>query len=657
MNVQPQNQSIDLAREAAFALGAVVVRPATREVVAGEATDFLEPRVMQVLVVLAHRRGEVVSRDELILSCWGGRAVGDDAINRCIARIRRLAESHGGFSLETIPRVGYRLNETAPNETASAAAAPPDIARPDTGRFLMRHRGLLAGALMLAAGLVVGLAFLVLPAGKAPQKAARLPSNLTIAVLPFTPLYADPGGQRLGDSIASRIADMLVGTAFEVVSPARALQYRGSAKASAAQALKADFLIDGDIRREGDILRVAVRIIDGRSNTTVIAGTFERPVAEADSLPDEIVIKMSCLSVIPRRSTGWDTRVIAAFFRATYLSGVRNDFVGAHEVAEEAARIAPNDAFAQALHGLMAAYLAAVLPPERKLAMIAEARAAADQAIHLDPGYGDSQAVLGLIAPAFDWGTRENHFRQGQSADAQAAEIKLIDLLQNAGRFRESGPLADNLMTQGRSQIYALISVINARLWQSEPVRALIKGPGERTRYWTIPWFAAKLFEETFQGTAGDAEVMMREPGMRSLLDQDGRPTFSRIALALHYRRPADIKAAADDCARPDGLGPEAKRTCFIALVVLGQLDEAFRLADHFYPDQRGAMQEAREMRPGFVIPPAYLSVPQTAPLRADPRFYDVALRIGLLSYWKASHHPPDFCATEKAPVCALLQS
>ena len=69
------------------------VRPATREVAADGAPEALEPRVMQVLVALARRRGEVVSRDELILSCWGGRAVGDDAINRCIARIRRLAEN------------------------------------------------------------------------------------------------------------------------------------------------------------------------------------------------------------------------------------------------------------------------------------------------------------------------------------------------------------------------------------------------------------------------------------------------------------------------------------------------------------------------------------------------------------------------------------
>src|SRR5262245_21542931 len=100
---------IDLAREAEFALGAVRVRPASREVIVGGQTEIFEPRVLQVLVALAQRNGSVVSRDELSTRCWEGRAVGEDALNRCIGRIRRLAQASGEFTVETIPRVGYRL--------------------------------------------------------------------------------------------------------------------------------------------------------------------------------------------------------------------------------------------------------------------------------------------------------------------------------------------------------------------------------------------------------------------------------------------------------------------------------------------------------------------------------------------------------------------
>lgn len=108
---------IDLSREFAFTLAGFEVSPATRELTSPAGSELLQPRIMQVLVALARRRGQVVSRDDLTDACWGGRAVGEDAINRCIQAIRRLAESHGGFKVQTIPRVGYRLSETA--------AAPP----------------------------------------------------------------------------------------------------------------------------------------------------------------------------------------------------------------------------------------------------------------------------------------------------------------------------------------------------------------------------------------------------------------------------------------------------------------------------------------------------------------------------------------------------
>ena len=82
---------IDLALEPAFELGGLEVHPATLEVIAPGRREQLEPRIMQVLVALAQRRGEVVSRDELIQRCWGGRVVGEDSINRCIFRLRKLA--------------------------------------------------------------------------------------------------------------------------------------------------------------------------------------------------------------------------------------------------------------------------------------------------------------------------------------------------------------------------------------------------------------------------------------------------------------------------------------------------------------------------------------------------------------------------------------
>lgn len=115
--------SIDLAREPDIELGGILISPPTREIVAGGVRETLEPRVMQVLVALARRRGSVVSRAELKEICWGGRILGEDVIYRCIAVLRRIAGRHGGFALGTVARVGYRLVE-APDAAGRRPGVP-----------------------------------------------------------------------------------------------------------------------------------------------------------------------------------------------------------------------------------------------------------------------------------------------------------------------------------------------------------------------------------------------------------------------------------------------------------------------------------------------------------------------------------------------------
>lgn len=135
---------IRLARERPFRLGAVHVRPSTREIVGPLGREVLEPRVMQVLVALARAGGEIVTRDDLIESCWDGRIVGEDAISRVISRLRRHTEGVGrdGWRLETVTKVGYRLE---PVEAGGEPAPPPEPAA-DSARPPSRRGLVLAGA-------------------------------------------------------------------------------------------------------------------------------------------------------------------------------------------------------------------------------------------------------------------------------------------------------------------------------------------------------------------------------------------------------------------------------------------------------------------------------------------------------------------------------
>jgi eukaryotic-like serine/threonine-protein kinase len=136
---------IDLARERDFELAGLRVRPAAREVEGAAGTEILEPRVMQVLVALSQQQGAVLSRDELIARCWAGRAVSDDAVQRCIARLRRLAQAHGGFVVDTISRVGYRLSPLEGRMPRPSPARPPH-----SGRVAKRWRIAAAVAAVLA---------------------------------------------------------------------------------------------------------------------------------------------------------------------------------------------------------------------------------------------------------------------------------------------------------------------------------------------------------------------------------------------------------------------------------------------------------------------------------------------------------------------------
>src|SRR5690606_30800300 len=153
MNADFDPTSIDLARESDFSAGDLKVRPSLRQVESAAGAETLEPRVMQVLVALFQRRGEVVSRDELIQRCWGGRVVGEDAISRAIARVRKLGESTGAFNLETIPKVGYRM-------MGMTAVGVPDAATPPSpGRWAQIARSPLALPIGIVAVIVIAAAF------------------------------------------------------------------------------------------------------------------------------------------------------------------------------------------------------------------------------------------------------------------------------------------------------------------------------------------------------------------------------------------------------------------------------------------------------------------------------------------------------------------
>lgn len=150
----PANR-LQLAREADFGLGALSVSPSACRVVMGGVETRVEAQTMAVLVVLAKAEGATVTREELIEACWQGRVVSDDAVARTIAKVRSLARgaTPAPFSLETLPKVGYRLLPAGGIGGASGDSQQEASIPPSPGRRRSWQPAALAGA-----GLVVALA-------------------------------------------------------------------------------------------------------------------------------------------------------------------------------------------------------------------------------------------------------------------------------------------------------------------------------------------------------------------------------------------------------------------------------------------------------------------------------------------------------------------
>jgi DNA-binding winged helix-turn-helix (wHTH) protein len=150
-------ERIELAGMPPFRFGPLEVRPSLRELRGNFGRVVLEPRVMQVLIALARADGETVTRDQLIEACWEGRAVSEDAINRAISRLRRLAETTGGWRLETVTKVGYRA-------VADVAEQPrgPDETTPSLAAPILNRRNIVAGGAVAAAAVLAGAGALLL---------------------------------------------------------------------------------------------------------------------------------------------------------------------------------------------------------------------------------------------------------------------------------------------------------------------------------------------------------------------------------------------------------------------------------------------------------------------------------------------------------------
>jgi DNA-binding winged helix-turn-helix (wHTH) protein len=106
-------------------IGAWSVDPAACRIVAGGEQRVLEPKVMDLLVLLASEPNRVFSREELHGHLWPDVTVGDDSLARCVFKLRKALsdDAEAPRFVETITKRGYRL--IAPVGGPGATAPEP----------------------------------------------------------------------------------------------------------------------------------------------------------------------------------------------------------------------------------------------------------------------------------------------------------------------------------------------------------------------------------------------------------------------------------------------------------------------------------------------------------------------------------------------------
>lgn len=301
--------TIELARESDFAIGSMTVKPSASEVEAGGAAHKLEPRVMQVLIALARAEGAVVSRNDLIEICWGGVIVGEDAINRVVSRVRRLAElaAPPAFRVDTIPKVGYRLIAAAPELLSEPRREGPSTpigspTAPGRARPARLIAAIGATAILAIAGII--LAPRLLPHGPtqktlaagAPPDAQRgeivvkaAPPRL--AILPFDVENAAEDQAYLAEGIAEEIYNRLAHAEnIEVVGLSSAIAVHGVTDdvQELGKRLGARFILQGGLQRDGDNLRLSFELIDARDGAQIWFDSFDGAVRDVSRIEEEV---------------------------------------------------------------------------------------------------------------------------------------------------------------------------------------------------------------------------------------------------------------------------------------------------------------------------------------------------------------------------------
>jgi TolB-like protein/DNA-binding winged helix-turn-helix (wHTH) protein/Tfp pilus assembly protein PilF len=440
----------------------------------------LERIPLEILILLLERRGEIVSRDEIVARIWGSDVFldTDNSIRGAIRKVRQVLKDDPETPrfIQTVTGRGYRfiapvvLSEEgqsvdAPRPEASIGASGPPgfVSEPDSnlqGRSLGRvdqeqertagqspdpetaRLGRRPARIWLFVGVtsltVVCILSLLAVWGR---RVSRVPAvfqrKTVLAVLPFDNLSRDPDQEFFSEGLTEEMiaqVGKLNRDRLKVVARSSVARYKGSTLAAReiGKELNADYLVQGSVRRRSGRVRITVELIQAQDQTDIWTESYDRELKDVLAVQDSIVRSIAnqihiALTEQQEKRLANPKQLSPAAYEA-YLKGryYWNKRTGeSMQKAEQYFQQAiDNDPTYAAAHSGLADCNSGLTwhgfksPAEA----LPKAYAAARKAVEINPESAEAHASLGLaMSHRWDWTGAEGEFRRALQLDPQYA--------------------------------------------------------------------------------------------------------------------------------------------------------------------------------------------------------------------------------------------
>lgn len=321
-----------------------------------------------------------------------------------------------------LPKGGYVPRFREVEEERQVTAPNPEESPARFGTLFWVALGL--------AGLVIGLAVVGW------WWSQRRSAPIAIAVLPLENTGHDPANDYFADGLSDELIrnlSIIDGLSVRSRTSSFALKGKPHNIRDAGQQLHADYILEGSVLRAGQQLRIDVQLVRVRDDFPLWSGRFDRDVTDVFVIQDEISVGIvnNLRLKLGRGRRRYETSIEAydLYLRARTMPNQRGR-PWAREAAGIYQQVIAKDArFAPAYAGLASAYAASSAQGFRDdhADELTEMRAAAENAIRLDPLLAEAHDALGMV-----------YMRDGKWAQSEASFRRAIELdRSNSGAYND----------------------------------------------------------------------------------------------------------------------------------------------------------------------------------------------------------------------------